>query len=293
MEPSSTKATELYYKISAGEESISKETFHNSYDIMKSAIMEIEEKARAEAQANAPAASLGSVLAKRFIVTAEVCLSKIFPAGFGWQAGGVVAGHMGFGSTDVELFLIAGAGDAIGVGIGHFAYYAIKNAMGYKQDLTVTAHTSVLLSTACMFSGTAWQPVVNFLHDTAHLDFNGVAVGTVGACAFAFFTGLRFGRLIWSPIIYGVAPNSYENLKADVGLGIAVGGATGTFVGTDVSFVTPEGVDSNWLRPYVGVEDSFSEVKGMVTAGVSTSLGFTIAQSAQNVTLSPGKNWVD
>ena len=77
-----------------------------------------------------------------------------------------------------------------------------------------------------------------------------------------------------------------------IGLGVAIGGATGAFVGTDVSFVV-DGVDSNWLRPYVGVEDTATEIEGMVTAGASTALGFTAVQTVQNVTVTPGKNWVD
>lgn len=269
-----------------GNGTISKEEFVNSYDVMK-AHLEAEDAAKPPVAAQ----SLGSVLAKRFTVTAEVCVSKIFPAGFGWQGGCVAATHMGYGSTDMGLFLLTGAGDAVGVGIGHLAYYALKNALGYKQDMTAQAHTSVLLSTACMFSGTAWQPLVNFLHDSG-LGFDGTALGVVGGCSFLFFAGLRFGRLLWSPILTKVEKATYANLKADAGLGVAVGGATGAFVGTDVSFVV-DGVDSNWLRPYVGVEDTATEIEGMVTAGVSTALGFTAVQTVQNVTVTPGKNWVD
>jgi hypothetical protein len=97
--------------------------------------------------------SIASLLGRRFFTTAEVAVSKIFPAGFGWQGGALVAGMMGYGATDVPLFLMAGLGDAVGVGVGHFGYMALKNALGYKQDLTAQAHTSVLLSTACIFSG--------------------------------------------------------------------------------------------------------------------------------------------
>lgn len=248
--------------------------------------------------------TIASLLGRRFFTTAEVAVSKIFPAGFGWQGGALVAGAMGYGATDVPLFLMAGVGDAVGVGVGHFGYMFIKNAMGYKQDMTAQAHTSVLLSTACIFSGTAWQPIVNFLHDTAHLDFNAVAGGVVVGCSFAFFAGLRFGRLVWSPILNGVAPSSYANLKADALLGVAVGGATGAFVGTDVSFeaaptatdaAAPSAapVDTNWLRPVVGIEETAGDLEGMVTAGASTLMGFSVFQSIQNILISPGKNWVD
>jgi hypothetical protein len=152
-------------------------------------------------------------------------------------------------------------GDALGVGFGHFGYCVAKNAMGYRQDLTAQFHTSVLLSTACVFSGGAWQPIVNFVHDSAHCGFNAVAFSAFAGCSFMFFAGLRFGRLVWSPMLIGVAPNNYLNLKADALLGLAVGGATGAFVGTDVSFMGADGVEQNWLRPTVGIEEGMSDLE--------------------------------
>lgn len=262
-------------------------------DLIKIALEKQDTYAAEEAKSKQ---SLGDMIAARFIVSAEVALSKIFPAGAGWQGGSIVASAMGYGSTDVPLFLMAGVGDAVGVGVGHFGYYAVKNMLGYKQDMESVAHTSVLLSTACIFSGTAWQPIVNFLHDTAHLGFNECVFGAFAGCGLAFFTGLRFARLMWSPMLSKIEPNNYGNLKADALLSAAVGGATGVFVGTDVSFVSgPESapVDQNWLRPIVGVEEGTGDLQAMVTAGTSTALGFAAVQTAQNLTLKPGKNWVD
>lgn len=241
---------------------------------------------------SADTTSTVSNLASRFAVTAEVAISKLFPAGFGWQAGSVVAGNLGYAATDVPLFLITGVGDALGVGVGHMLYYTIKNALGYKQDLKAQAHTSVFLATACLFSGTGWQPVVNFLHNTAHLDFNGAAFGTMTACGLLFFTGLRVSRALWSPVLSGVAPASHDNFKTDAQLSVAVGGASGAFVGTDISFVT-DGIDSNWLRPLVGVEAHMTPLQGMVTAGTSTALGFAAVQAVENVAIPAKKCWVD
>ena len=109
-----------------------------------------------------------------------------------------------------------------------------------------------MLHHACIFSGGGWQPLVEFLHGTAGLGFNGTAAGTVVGCGTLFFMGLRFGRLAWgkSGILPAVADNSYSNLKADAGLSVAIGGATGAFVGTDCSFGTGA-TDSNWLRGVV------------------------------------------
>jgi len=243
---------------------------------------------------DAPAdTSLGSRLVNRFSKTCEVCVSKIFPAGFGWQASSLAAGAAGLEATDVAFFLCTGVGDALGVGIGHMAWHAGKRGLGYDVDITTESHTATLLMTACMFSGTAWQPLVNLLH-MANFTFAPAAAGTMMGCGLAFFVGLRFGRIFWSPRLRGVAAPSYANLKADAQLSMAVGGATGAFVGTDVGFVDPTtGVDTNVLRPIVGVEETVGDLHGCVLAGTSTAIGFTAVQSAQNVALAPGKNWVD
>ena len=47
--------------------------------------------------------------APRFAITAEVLASKIFPAGFGWQAASVVADDMGYKATEIPFFVATGA----------------------------------------------------------------------------------------------------------------------------------------------------------------------------------------
>ena len=43
---------------------------------------------------------------------------------------------------------------------------------------------------------------------------------------------------------------TYENLRMDAQLSLAVGGATGVFVGTDLSYGA-----ENWMGPLIGVTD--------------------------------------
>lgn len=290
---------------------ISEEEFRNSIGVLQNEELSLLKKALSRNElSESPKDStesiedvgFGTLLMRRLVTTVEVCVSKIIPAGAGWQGGALIAGQMGYTATDTGLFLMAGLGDAVGVGFGHFLYYAAKNALGSKQDLKAQFHTSILLSTACIFSGTAWQPIVNFLHDTAHVGFDGTMIGVVSGCSLMFFTGLRFGRLLWSPMLSGVAGPSYQNLKADGLLSFAVGGATGAFVGTDISFEVPASgaeagssavVDQNWLRPVVGIEESYGELQQMATAGASTGLGFMVTQTGQNLVVPAGKNWVD
>ena len=68
----------------------------------------------------------GSIV-KRFVVTAEVTISKLFPAGFGWQAGSIVAAQQGFGASDLGFFALTGAGDFAGVLLGHSIFYTLKS----------------------------------------------------------------------------------------------------------------------------------------------------------------------
>jgi hypothetical protein len=110
---------------------------------------------------------------------------------------------------------------------------------------------------------------------------------TIG-CGGAFYLGLRIARGVYSPILYGVEKSNYANLKADALLSVSVGAATGCFVGTDLSFGA-----ANWMGSALGVEDGFSTLHGMVLAGSSTALGFSAIQTVQNLTITPGHNWVD
>lgn len=115
----------------------------------------------------------------RFIITAEVTISKIFPAGFGWQSSSVVAGDLGFEADTLNFALTTGFGDALGVLGGHTAYYALKKAakVDASIDMKREVHTGILLGAAAFCSGTAWQPIVNALQG-AELPFGGVFWGT-------------------------------------------------------------------------------------------------------------------
>merc|ERR1711988_253157 len=74
--------------------------------------------------------SLGDVLPSRFVGMFEVAVSKIFPAGCGWQGASVIADGWGYQATELPFFLITGAGDGLAVCAGHTAYMALKAAAG-------------------------------------------------------------------------------------------------------------------------------------------------------------------
>lgn len=141
-------------------------------------------------------------------------------------------------------------------------------------------HVALWLAAAAAASGGAWQPFVNFFQACSGEGnhFNSHVMAVVGCCGTMFYGGLRLGRYFFSPVLTGIPRADYNNLRADAQLAVAIGGATGCFVGTDVSYG-----DANWLRPLIGVEDGMGNIHGCVLAGTSTALGFTAVQIAENI----------
>jgi hypothetical protein len=246
--------------------------------------------AAAAAPVTVKVAKSSTTLIDRFVVTVEVTVSKIFPAGFGWQSSSIIAdSHFGYASDSMNFALTTGVGDGLGVLIGHYAYDATKKAVtGSDLDLTATLHTGILLGSAAFCSGTAWQPLVNAMQG-ANLPFSQVFMGTWLGCGAAFYVGLRMARTILSGPLQHVKEPTYENSKADASLSVAIGGATGFFVGTDAAYLP----DQNFLIDFVGIQDGTSDLTGCAIAGASTSLGFFSAQSGMNMIYPTGKCWND
>jgi hypothetical protein len=225
----------------------------------------------------------------RFVVTAEVTVSKIFPAGFGWQTASIFAGDFGFAADSMSFALTTGVGDGIGVLCGHMGYYTLKKSfVDSSIDMKQEAHTGILLGSAAFCSGTAWQPTVDALQG-ANLSFMEVFSGTWVVCGLAFYAGLRAGRTILSGYLEHVHEPTYENSKTDASLSAVIGGATGFFVGTDAAYLP----DQNFLINFVGIQDGTPDLVGCAIAGSSTSLGFLTAQSGLNVIFPTGKCWND
>jgi hypothetical protein len=228
-----------------------------------------------------------STLSNRLKVTAEVMVSKIFPAGFGWQYSSCIAADMGLEATDLGFFLTTGFGDFCGVLAGHSLYMLGKSLVTDGIDRSQEVKTGFWLASAAFCSGAAWQPIVNALQ-MAQLPWAGVALGTWATCGAAFYGGLRLGRMAYSPLNI-VPAASTENNVADAALSMSIGGATGAFVGTDVAYLPAE----NPLGGLVGISEADSMATGCVKAGSSTFLGFFVAQMPQNILWKKGKNWTD
>jgi len=231
-----------------------------------------------------------SSIVDRFVVTAEVTVSKIFPAGFGWQTSSIIAeNQFGFAPDTINFALTTGVGDAIGVIGGHCLYYSAKKAFVDKSiNMDSEFQNGVLLGSAAFCSGTAWQPLVDALQG-ANLSFGGVFAGTWVGCGMAFYAGLRAGRTILSGFMAHIEEPTYENSKADSSLSCVIGGATGFFVGTDAAYLP----NQNFLINIVGISDGTPDLVGCGIAGSSTALGFFTSQSVFNVIYPSKKCWND
>jgi len=232
-----------------------------------------------------------SGMADRFKITAEVTVSKIFPAGFGWQSSSIFAEeYLGYTADSMAFALTTGLGDAIGVMAGHCAYFAAKKSITGDDSINMTreGQTGLLLASAAFCSGTAWQPLVDALQG-ANLSFMQVFAGTWVGCGTAFYLGLRGARTILSGPCSYINEPTYENSKTDKSLSAAIGGATGFFVGTDTAYLPAQ----NFLFDIVGIHDTTPQLMGCAIAGTSTSLGFVAAQSTLNAIYPAGKLWND
>jgi hypothetical protein len=243
-----------------------------------------------EAAAPVMAKQKTSSMVDRFVVTAEVTVSKIFPAGFGWQTASIIADtQLGYASDTMAFAMTTVFGDAVGVLGGHLAFYGAKKAAtGANINMTKELHTGILLGSAAFCSGTAWQPIVDALQG-ANLSFMQVFTGTWIGCGTAFYLGLRAGRTILSGYLEHVQEPTYANSLHDKSLSAAIGGATGFFVGTDAAYLP----DQNFLIDVVGIKEGTPDLVGCAIAGTSTSLGFVSAQSALNAVYPKGKCWND
>ena len=225
------------------------------------------------------------VFLSRLIITSEAAVSKLFPAGFGWQTASIIAANNSLGPDSIGFALSTGTGDAIGVFLGHMAYYRLKKSAGGCVDMKEVAQTGTLLSTAAFCSGTAWQPIVNALQGM-DMPFTTVFGGTWLGCASAFYFGLRTSRAILPRIGFDKIEESPNHLN-DLQLSTSIGGASAFFVGTDTAYH----LNQNFLAGIVGIFPNTPILSGCAIAGTSTSLGFFATQNLLNIAMP--KSWTD
>lgn len=79
----------------------------------------------------------------------------------------------------------------------------------------------------------------------------------------------------------------FATKTADAALSVAVGGAAGCFLGTDISYGA-----ANWMTP-IGIQETYSPLLASTVAGTSTMLGFGVVQTGENLVYAKDKCWVD
>lgn len=238
------------------------------------------------------------IISRRFYLTAETIISKIFPAGFGWQIMSMITPY----SPDTIYFALqTGGGDALGVFLGHVIYHIIKkrnrmirssNMMDMNKEIQIGAY----LGMAAFGSGTAWQPVVNILQ-SMNLSFEYVFVGTAISCTTIFYIGMRTFRMLLSDHnrFHHINIPTYHNSHYDGSLALSIGCGTGFFVSTDcVSYseggyllVTLFGISPEW------VATTSTLLLPCALAGTCVSIGFLTMQSILNFVYPYGKLWND
>jgi len=226
---------------------------------------------------------------RRMATSAEVAVSKIFPAGAGWQLASAVADGCGFATTSLPFFCLVGLGDLSGVALGHVTYQFLKKKLFGATSISIGAEvqTAALFGGAAFFSGACWQIALNAFN-TLGFTFTQALAGVSLSSTVAFFAGLRIMRRLLSPSMPAVEGITYDNQESDLALAAAVGVGCGFFVGTDVSFGS-----ANWLAWVVGIQEHFSIARAAVAAGLSTSIGFIVNMLWQSASLPKKTCWID
>ena len=98
---------------------------------------------------------------KRSQSTFEITLSKIFPAGFAWQAAAISMNILHIPSTSLYFALGTGICDGMGVLYGHRLWTKWKKKYDATINIEREKKVSRWLGTAAFMSGTMWQPTVN------------------------------------------------------------------------------------------------------------------------------------
>ena len=150
-------------------------------------------------------------------------------------------------------------------------------------SFTKELQTGAFLGGATFLSGFIWQPICNAFETAPFL----TAAAAVGAgCGSAFFVGLRAGRMLLPfPAVEG---GTMTNLRDDFTLSVAIGGATGTFVGVVDAFP-----DNPFIGTPIAILATATTASGCLSSSMATILGFSTTQALQNLLFPKGTNWID
>lgn len=219
-----------------------------------------------------------------------IAAPKIFFAAFAWEGFGLIATEVSLLTTSsAGYFLMTGVGATIGYFISHLIIMHLMCITPRTTEYYGEMHTGLLLAIASgLFAGTLWGVWVwtgsAFLGTT----FTGMFFYMFAATFLVFYAALCFLRVLNSvlPSQLRMVLGDVDQLwRFDLTLSISVAAADAFFVATSSSLFP-----GSWLVVFdvtsetpVGIALSFS--------GVSSMIGFLIAQSLQNLVFE--YTWLD
>eukprot|EP01031_Cornospumella_fuschlensis_P029517 gene29517-35625_t len=213
----------------------------------------------------------------RFFESA-ISLPKMFLSGFLWEGFGLASG------MDTEYtgyYFMTGLGGGIGTLFGHvLVYYFVK---GESFNLFEESIKGSLYGMSAFFGpSTLWQKLVNDMDEwgwsfTSAFFFMWFISGLVFYVSMMSFRCLAQVLSIYIPAFKVVEPVQ-ERLKSDLTLSLSVGLGDAFFLGTAVNQFPPNG-----LTDAFGVGDNTEAFEGMMKAGTSVIVGFSIMQIVENL----------
>eukprot|EP01038_Epipyxis_sp_PR26KG_P014834 gene14834-19933_t len=215
-------------------------------------------------------------------------MPKIFFGAFFWEAFGLACLNHNTCSTDkgASFAFITGFGDAFGVFIGHsLILYWLKNTPNFS--IKYEFYRTCFLGLCVFFGvGTMWQ----FNVDTGHhmgARFTGSFFYMIFIAFIVYFTSTLFFRYLndkilinYYNLVTGIPTIKPYIIWNDIQLSLSVAVGQAFFMGTSAVEFT-----DNWLAPAFGVYNNTSYGTAIFLAGISTSIGFLIAQIIQNIVI--------
>lgn len=212
----------------------------------------------------------------RFAVTALVSF-KIFLGAFLWEGFGLGCNCSIYSTA---FYFSTGFGGGIGTFLGQLLPALFLYRGQQKPIMLETLRGFILGISVFLGPSTLWQRLVNDAADwgwsfTGGFFYMWLISGLVFVLSYTAFSAL----LEWAITKKRLSlVELRKKLFMDCLLGISVGLGDAFFMGTSASQFS-----DNWLAPAFGVYDSTPPLNSMLLAGISTAIGFTIAQVFQNI----------
>lgn len=217
-----------------------------------------------------------NVQRNRFLMTSLVSF-KIFLGAFLWEG-------LGLGCNcsihSASFYFYTGFGAGLGTFLGQLLPALVIHRGHQKPIMLESLRVFILGFSVFLGPGTLWQRLVNDAADwgwsfTGGFFYMWLISGLVFVLSYTVFSALLEAIITRKRLS---VVDARKKFFMDCLLGISVGLGDAFFMGTSASQFS-----DNWLAPGFGVYDSTPPLQSMLLAGISTVIGFTIAQVFQNI----------